>query len=234
MLTAVAGDQGATAPVGGSVSFGRSTLATLKLDSSHSDTSLSRMAGVVQSSDGSWQVVNTASRTALAVDIDGGLSATLAPGAWPLRLPTPCTGRLKVQTVRLYVVELAVTGVLSRIELPSPGDETTTASVADSLELTEREHQFLAALAEARLLQPDVGAWKVPPTTQMQDRLGLTAKQIEGLINSITLKFSQYVDGLIGSNSGRANTRRHQLVDFAIRSGCVARHDLAGLPRARN
>ena len=230
LLTVVAGDgRGATALETDEISFGRSTSATIKLDISRADRSLSRISGVFKAAVGHWQVINTATRGQLDVIVDGGVRASLAPGAAPLILPMPSTGRVQVQTVQTYLIHMTVTGGPLQQSLPEPIGETTTITVARSLDLSTAERRLIIGLAEPRLRDPDAGAWTVASAAQLQDRLHITTKQIDHLIEAITVKISPYVSGLIGSNSGRAITRRHQIVDFAIRSGCVGPGDLRDL-----
>lgn len=225
-VTVVFGDRGATARPGDLISFGRSTTASLKLDMNRVDGSLSRICGIFRNDSGVWRLVNAADRTSFEVNIDGDIQASVGPGASPLPLPSPCSGTVQVQTTQTYVLDFVVSGEPARIDLPASPQETTTLVVADQLGLTGGERRLLLALATPRLRDSDAAGWRVPSTSDLQLQLELTPKQIENLINGLTLKLSPYVNGLIGSNRGRANTRRHQIVDFAIRSGCITSRDL--------
>ena len=212
VLTVVTDDRGAAVRSSEALSFGRAASATLKLDLHRADGSLSRIAGVFQALEDGWHIVNTSSRARIEVSVDGGLAAVLAPGASPLALLTPCAGSLRVHTTQCYLIEFTVAGAPSAIALPDPEGETTTAKVADALELTAVERRVLAGLAEPRLRHPGAGAWRVATTAELQRRLEFSTKQIEAAINGIAIKLAPYLGGLIGSNAGRANTRRHQIV----------------------
>ena len=220
-------DVGVSAVDGGAISFGRSTSVKVKLDLNRADSALSRVAGVFQSQGGAWHLVNSGTRATFRLSIEGGIEAVLAPGSAPLALPVPSVGVVRVQTASTYVLEFSLIGDPVAMGLPESDRETTTISVAEQLELSSGERAVLVLLAENRLRDPSAGAWSVPSTSRLQERLGLSAKQIENIINALAAKFAPFVTGLLGTNQGRATTRRHQIVDFAIQSGCVTPADLA-------
>ena len=213
----------------GEISFGRSNAATLKLDRSEADLSLSRIAGALTYADSEWVVANTSGRGQTDIQIDGGLAVVIRAGAAPLRLPTPCVAELRVRTVKDYVMSVVVQGDMPMLRLPEAEPGTTTVDVADFLQLTDRERRFLAALAEPRLQNPQAHAWTVPSTSDLRARLGLRDKQMERILNNVAVKMHPYLGDLIGSNSGRSNARRFHIVDFAIRTGSVTLADLQRL-----
>ncbi len=230
LITVIFGDQEVRS-AGQEISFGRSTDASLKLDRAEADRSLSRFAGTASFADNQWVLTNTASQGRLEVLIDGGAQAVLDPGTAPFPLPPPCHATLRVRTVKDYVLDVIVQGEFLDIRLPEAEGGTTTVNVADYLELTDRERLFLAALAEPRLTNPHAQAWTIPSTEALRERLDLSAKQIEKLLDSLAIKMQPYLGDLIGSNSGRSNTRRFQIVDFAIRTGSVTVGDLRLIDR---
>lgn len=210
----------------GEISFGRSNEATLKLDRTEADRSLSRYAGTLSLVDSQWVATNTSSRGQMNLQIEGGLAAVIRPGAAPFSLPTPCVAAMRIQTVTDYVMSIIVQGDMPLLRLPETESGTTTVEIADLLELTDRERLLLAALAEPRLVNPHAHAWTVPSTSDLRARLGLRDKQMERTLNNIAEKMQPYLGDLIGSNSGRSIARRFHMVDFAIRTDLVTVADV--------
>jgi hypothetical protein len=105
-------------------------------------------------------------------------------------------------------------------------DEATTASLRDLIGLTEPEIRMLVALCEPRLRNPREQAFVVPTTAEVCGRLGISPKRAEDLVDSLSVKLSRHVGGIIGNNEGRAVTRRHRIAAFALDTRCVTVADL--------
>lgn len=215
----------------GEISFGRSNDATVKLDRSESDPSLSRYAGALSLVESQWMATNTSSRAQMHVWVDGGQAAVIRVGAAPFPLPSPCLAELRIRTIKDYLLTIVVQGDMPPFRLPETESGTTTVEVADLLKLNDRERLLLAALAEPRLLDPQADAWTVPSTSDLRTRLGLRDKQLEKTLDNIARKMEPHLGDLIGDNSGRSTARRYRIVDFAIATGSVTAADLKQLSR---
>jgi hypothetical protein len=69
----------------------------------------------------------------------------------------------------------------------------------------------------------------VPSTKDVCGRLGITPKRAEDLVDALVVTLAPHVDGVIGSNDGRAVNRRHRIAAFAIDTRCVTARDLRQL-----
>ena len=193
------------------------------------DLHVHRLVGSLAWASGNWLLNNDGNSTTLAVVIDGGLNATIAVGAHPLTLPTGASGTIKILTPTPY--ELVITtgpGDGSTVESVAMGDglDSPTVDVRQGLGLSDPEFLMLVALCEPRLLDPTLPAFTVPTTKDICERLGIPAKRAEDIIDSLVTKVTPFVDGVSGSNQGRAMNRRHRIAAFALETRCVVPRDL--------
>lgn len=219
----------------GEISFGRSRACTIKLDASRLDPGLSRFAGRFRREDHRWHLYNESDRLDLTVEIDGGLFAVVKPGAAFLALPPGATGRVTIQTKQLYPIAFTVAVEGRTLAAPALAaavftGEPTTEDMATALALTDDELGMLAALCEARLRTPTPGPWFVPSAAAVCDRLRISTKRAEKIVDNLAVKLTPYVDGLTGDNRARATTRRQRIADFALQTKCVTFADLRRLP----
>ena len=218
----------------GTITFGRSSQCTIKLDADRTDGTLSRVTGVFRREAYRWQVDNMSSGLDLNVDIAGGLDCRVRPGAWPFVLPTGSSGTVTIQTTRWYRLEFTIAPepTVGSGESHFPAlvvNETETSDMATTLQLDDDDLAMLAAMCEPRLLDPAVGPLSVPTTTVVCTRLNITAKRGEAVVLGLAHKFSAVLDGLLGDNQGRATDRRQRMADFAFRTRCVGVRDLRRL-----
>jgi hypothetical protein len=111
-------------------------------------------------------------------------------------------------------------------EIDKDGLDDTTMSPRDVFGLTELEIRLLVALCEPRLRNPRLQAYVVPSTAALCDRLDISAKKVEGPVDGLVVRMAPHVAGVIGSNEGRAVTRRHRIAAFALDARCVTASDL--------
>lgn len=211
------------------VTFGRAKSATVRIGID--DPFMHRRAGSFAWVGGHWELHNDGSRCALDVEIDGGLQARISAGANPLILPPGAHGTVHVLTPVPRVLSFATPARRRVPFLPAADEvddsrEVSTVGLRAILGLNELETLVLVAMCEPRLRNPRLKAYEVPSTKQLCDRLGLGAKKIEDLIDGLSTKMAQHVMGVIGSNSGRAVTRRHRIAAFALDTRCVTVSDL--------
>lgn len=230
-LTTVVLGREAVPSSGPSITIGRSSQADVKLDLDRPDPSLSLITGSVTNRAGAWHLINHAARTSLVVRLDDGAAVTLEPNSPPLPLGCPTTADIQLDTMRSYRFGLFVRGVVLPSRLPTAdgaGYQRVTGSVADLVELTGRERWLLATLAQSRLTTPETDRWSVPAPDEIRSRIGLRDIQVELLLDAIGAKLAPYLGPLLGPDNRPSMTRRHQIVDFAVRSHCVTAADLVG------
>lgn len=219
---------------GGAISFGRSASCTITLDAGRPDPRLSRITGTFRREVDRWLLYNDSDRLDLEVDVDGGLSSVIRPGAWPMTLLPGLSGRVTVQTTRQHEVSFSVSPdpsrLMSDIAVDPLTGEPTTEDMATALKLNPTELTMLAALCDARLRYPGSGPWVVPSTTAVCIRLEITAKRAEDIVDSLARKMAPYVPGLIGDKDARATNRRQLIAEFALWTKCVTAADLRLLP----
>ncbi len=216
-----------SAEPGDDISFGRGARATIKIDPN--DRHLHRRTGSFRWSSGGWELHNDGDTATLAVDILGGLEAKIPPGSHSLILPRGATGAVRILTPTSYL--LAFTTPESDVSegahpLAEDDLEGLTMDPRSGLGLTEKEVQMLVALCEPRLLDPQLPAFTIPTTKDICARLGISTKRAEDLVDSLVNKLAPYVEGLSGSNDGRAVNRRHRIAAFALDTHCISRRDL--------
>jgi hypothetical protein len=226
-LTVVFGDSAKTIRDGGDTSFGRGAGATIQVGVG--DLHVHRVCGVFRWGTGHWELHNLGAVTTLEVQIEGGLGAKVQVGSHPLILPSNSRGTVRILTPGPYELTFAVTSDPVRVtpfEDYEGVDDTMTLNGGAGLGLTEPEHLMLVALCELRLRDPSLSPLAIPSTRHICARLGITAKRAEDLVDALVIKLAPYVDGLIGSNAGRAVSRRHQIAAFAYEIRCVSTNDL--------
>lgn len=212
---------------GETVTFGRGTASTVRIGIE--DLQVHRRVGSFRWVGGYWMVSNDGAITSLAVSIDGGLRATIDAGAHPLILPVGAVGTVRVLTASPYRLEIqtgpgdgrAVPTVVHEEGLDSP-----TVDLRSGLGLTDAEFVMLVALCEPRLHDPGLPAFTIPSTKDICERLGIPAKRAEDLIDGLVNKVTPFVDGVSGTNDGRAVNRRHRIAAFAFETHCVVPRDL--------
>ncbi len=212
---------------GDAVTFGRGTGVTVRIGMD--DLHVHRLVGSFVWANGNWVLNNEGNSTTLAVAIDGGLQATIAVGAHPLILPTGATGTVRILTPSPYVLAIETgTGDGQFVDSVELGDDldSPTIDVRQGLGLSDAEFDMLVALCEPRLLDPSLPAFTVPSTKDVCERLGIPAKRAEDIIDSLVTKVTPFVDGVSGSNQGRAMNRRHRIAAFALETRCVVPRDL--------
>ncbi len=217
----------------GEVSFGRSTATSLKLDENYPDENLSRRVGRFVFVNDRWELHNLSDEHTLLVKLKGGLDAALVPGGWPLQLPSGSVGTVSFQTTVDYELRFAVDPIVGgAAPHPDPNDnvgEKSTEDLARSLGLTSEELRMITAMCEPRLRDQSLPSWTIPSAKQVVDRLSIDSKRAEALVDGIAVKLAHVVDGLIGSNEGRATDRRVRIADFAYRRRLVTPADLPSL-----
>ena len=209
------------------VTFGRGTAVTIRVGVN--DLQVHRLVGSFMWANGNWLLNNDGNSTTLAVEVDGGLQATIAVGAHSLILPSGASGSVRILTPAPYVLTIETgTGDGTSVESVDLGDDldSPTIDVRHGLGLTDAEFTMLVALCEPRLLDPSLPAFTVPSTRDVCDRLGIPAKRAEDIIDSLVTKVTPFVDGVSGSNKGRAMNRRHRIAAFALETRCVVPRDL--------
>lgn len=223
-----------TAGAGEELSFGRGRSVTVRIGGN--DPFMHRRAGSFRWIGARWELHNDGSRCVLDVELDGGFEARIAAGADPLILPPGAYGSVRVLTPAPQALAFATPPT----PRPDPiygaattdGDGDPTVDPRSALGLSDQEVLMLVALCEPRLRNPRLHAFVVPTTAELCDRLGITPKRVEDLVDSLSLKVSRHVAGVIGSNDGRAVTRRHRIAAFALDARCVTTSDLRLLDRS--
>jgi hypothetical protein len=100
--------------------------------------------------------------------------------------------------------------------------ETTTGRVA----FTPDQKLLILALAED-ILRRGRGQGAVPPSRAAAERLGWTMTRFNRKLDNVCEKLTRLgVRGLHGSVDRTASTRRARLVEYALASQLVTRHDL--------
>ncbi len=218
---------GATGIPGDVITFGRGTSCTLRLGDG--DLHVHRLVGSFGWSNGSWTLNNEGSTVSLVVSVEGGLKATIDVGSYPLVLPNGARAVVRIMTPKPYEVEVRTGGgdatAVSMIEV---GDhlDAPTVDIRQGLGLTDAEFAMLVALCEPRLIDPGLQAFTVPSTKEICTRLGISSKRAEDVIDNLVNKLLPFVDGVSGSNQGRAVNRRYRIAAFAIETRCVTDRDL--------
>lgn len=218
-----------TAKAGADLTFGRGRSATVRVGVD--DPFMHRRAGSFRWVDDRWELHNDGSRCALDVEVDGGLEARISAGADPLILPAGAYGLVHVLTPVLRTLSFATPPIPREAAPPEDDDEDdlrdlSTVGIREMLGLNELETRMLVALCEPRLRNPRLKAYVVPSTGELCDRLEIKPKKVEDLVDGLATKMSQHVVGVIGSNDGRAITRRHRIAAFALDTRCVTVSDL--------
>jgi hypothetical protein len=221
-----------TAAPGTILTFGRGSACEVRIGAD--DPTVHRRVGSFHWKGGHWQVHNDGSRCALDVAIEGGIAARIAAGADPLSLPHSAHGTLHILTLHPLSLSFATPQALEQAEAEVPVsddiDGATTMGMREMLGLSSQELQMLVALCEPRLRDPRLQSFEVPSTSAVCSRLGISKKRAEDLVDSLSMKLASHVGGVIGSNDGRAVTRRHRIAAFALDTRCVTVSDLRHLP----
>jgi hypothetical protein len=218
-----------TATAGSHLTFGRGKSMTVRIGTD--DPFMHRRAGSFRWLDGRWELHNDGSRCALDVEVDGGFEARISAGADPLILPAGAYGSVRVLTPIHRTLSFA-TPPVPRVRHPLDDEDDddlrdlSTVGLREMIGLNDLETRMLVALCEPRLRNPRLKAYVVPSTSELCDRLDIKPKKVEDLIDSLATKMAQHVVGLIGSNDGRAVTRRHRIAAFALDTRCVTVSDL--------
>ena len=216
-----------TAMPGDEITFGRGTRSTIVID--HRDLHLHRRTGSFRWEGGGWELHNDGDVATLAVDILGGFEAKISPGAHPLILPKGATGAVRILTPMTYLLAFTTPPATEPEAVRSTPDDEVEGLTMDprsGLGLTDNEIQMLVAMCEPRLLDPRLPAFTIPATKDICSRLGINAKRAEDLVDAMVTKLAPYVEGLAGSNDGRAVNRRHRIVAFALETHLITRRDL--------
>jgi len=224
-----------TARPGSEVTFGRGTKASVRIGVD--DPFMHRRAGSFRWEDGRWELHNDGARCMLEVDVDGGFQARISAGADPLILPAGAYGSVRVLTPILRTLSFATSPKPRTGSFPNEEDdgdeisELSTVGLREMLGLNPLETRMLVALCEPRLRNPRLKAYVVPSTSELCERLDVVPKKVEDLVDSLATKMAQHIGGVIGSNDGRAITRRHRIAAFALDTRCVTVSDLRLLDR---
>ncbi|WP_336645000.1 hypothetical protein [Microbacterium sp. USHLN186] len=180
----------------------------------------------IANSDGLWWLTNVGSRlTATVTDSAGGVQAWLAPGA---RLPLVFERTTVVFTAGPTTYELTVhasepTFVATRRESDSDG-----ASTIGDVPLTESQKLLILALAEPQLRRDGTGMSEIPTSAKAAQRLGWTVTRFNRKLDNVCDKLDRVgVPGMRGGQRSFATNRRARLVEHAVASRLVTRHDLA-------
>lgn len=218
-----------TACAGSEVTFGRGSKASVRIGVD--DPFMHRRAGSFRWVDGKWELHNDGGRCALEVEVDGGLEARISAGADPLILPTGAYGSVRVLTPVHRTLSFATPPTPRAIFVADEEEDDgiqdlSTVGLRAMLGLTTQETRMLVALCEPRLRNPRLKAYVVPSTGELCARLDIKPKKVEDLIDGLVTKMAQHVVGIIGSNDGRAITRRHRIAAFALDTRCVTVSDL--------
>jgi hypothetical protein len=212
------------------VRLGRSPTATVTIG--RNDPALSRTALQFYALSGAVQALN-AGNIPVSLSIEGGTYLTLSPGSGPQPLPTGCRGTVLIRAGTDHEIGFSVQGSPAAGP-PSDPDlddkEPTTANLTEILGLHEREILVLAAFAEPRLLDRRLDKTSIPTSASVAERFGMTMKELEKVIDSLAVKLTRYVPGLLGSNAGRARYRRQLMVSYALDHGIVIISTLKALP----
>jgi hypothetical protein len=210
------------------VTFGRGNAMTVRIGID--DPFMHRRAGSFRWVDGRWELHNDGSRCAMDVEVDGGFDARIAAGADPLILPAGAYGSVHVLTPVHQTLSFATPPAPRPPAPPIDEDddarESATVGLREALGLSEQETRMLVALCEPRLRNPRLKAYVVPSTGELCARLDINPKRAEDLIDGLATKMARHVIGVIGSNDGRAVTRRHRIAAFALDTRCVTVSDL--------
>jgi len=223
---------------GDEVVFGRGSGATIRIGVA--DPHVHRRAGSFRWAGGRWELHNDGEIATLEVHLVGGLEARVFVGSHPFVLPWGAHGTVRTLTPVPYALSFDTFGA-------SPGDGRQSATASESgdgldcqggsglnettsprsrLGLLPSEVKMLVALCEPRLRDPRLPAFTIPTTKDVCARLGITPKRAEDLVDGLVRKLAPYVDGVIGTNDGRAVNRRHRIAAFAIDTRCVTVRDL--------
>jgi hypothetical protein len=218
-----------TAAAGADLTFGRGQSATVRIGVD--DPFMHRRAGSFRWVSDRWELHNDGSRCALDIEVDGGFEARISAGADPLILPAGAYGSVHVLTPVHRTLSFATPPTPRAPVLPEDDDDDdlrdlSTVGLREMLGLNELETRMLVALCEPRLRNSRLKAYVVPSTGELCDRLAIKPKKVEDLIDGLATKMAQHVVGVIGSNDGRATTRRHRIAAFALDTRCVTVSDL--------
>jgi len=193
-------------------------------------------AGSFRWNAGRWELHNDGAVSALDVHVDGGFTARISAGSDALVLPSDASGSVEVLTAPPRSLDFTTPAASALSTQGESGDlinEAATVGLRDLIGLTEPEIRMLVALCEPRLRNPREQSFVVPTTAEICDRLDVSPKRVEDLVDSLSVKLSRHVGGTIGSNEGRAVTRRHRIAAFAIDTRCITVADLKLLQPGR-
>lgn len=179
-------------------------------------------------------LVNVGSQLAAAVTAGGGqVTARLAPGGvMPLLTgdtTVRCTAGPTSYEFRVLLphVPAAFPVAAATAGREPPGADATVRRA----ELSPEQKLALLVLAEPALRGGSVAAGALPTNAAAAARLGWTITKFNRKLDNLCAKFAaRGVRGLHGGPGRLASYRRSRLVEFAIGSGLISRHDLSLLP----
>ena len=200
---------------GSECSFGRSADCDVVIGSA--DRSVSRIAGVIRSSDGGWEVFNPSSRRPLYRVEEAGLRSVIAVGG-VATLRAGSTRIIVVGAVETHVIEVEVSGDgFTAVDVAHGDSDATTIPT-----FTGNERVAIVALIEGFLLDPP--RYEPRPRTYAEagERLGVPAATIRKRIEHAR---SKLVDaGVVELEQSDA---RAALAEFVLATRLIGRGDLA-------
>lgn len=186
---------------------------------------------ILESDRSLFWLTNAGSRlTASLASGDGLLEAALAPGAqFPLVVP-----HLAVRFTAgasLYEVNLFTDDPPLRPVVPTgPDDGGTTVGLVT---LTRDQRALVVALAETALREGSSGITRIPASSTAAARLGWTETKFNRKLDNVCDKLTRAgVQGLKGTTSDLASSRRARLVEYALVVHLVSKKDLRLLEEA--
>jgi len=177
-----------------------------------------------------WWLDNVGSRLSATVSARAsGMEAWLMPGG---RLPLVFPGVVVWVTAgdMTYDFEILCKDAPFQavaVDAQLDGGDVTIGTVA----LTMDQRLLITALAENVLRNLDRGSGSVPTSGEAAHRLQWPITKFNRKLDNVCSKFEQMgVAGLHGGPSRLAVSRKARLVEYAVGTGVVTRHDLALLP----
>jgi hypothetical protein len=199
------------------LTFGRATSCTVCLD--RQDRGISRLAGCIEYSAGTWWACNRSAVRALTVVDDLGIRGVVAPGR-----RTAITGPLTIVvegSLRRHALEV-LTNDDPRPDLRRPdNDDPWPTAAAGEVTITHLDHLALVALF--------AGYLETFPHYQPHPRTYADAASVLGCPRSTVVKRIEYLRTRL-TNAGVANllgeNALEYLAEWALTTGVLTRSDL--------
>lgn len=174
---------------------------------------------------GIWFLSNVGSRLSVTVtDTAGRVQSWLAPGA---SLPIVFEQTTVVFTAGPTSYELLIHAVEPAYRETHPASSIGGDTTMGSVELTDSQRLLILALAEPMLMREGSGRADIPTNIAAAARLGWGTTRFNRKLDNVCDKLEKHgVQGLKGEARSYATNRRARLVEFAVGSRLVTRHEL--------